>query len=208
MPVFQHDYHTETAGTVIEEIVPPVVGMIPRLTTFRYESAATAHTLTVMRPVANTSCSKYSASGQTILNVLQPDAMKDSAGADEALAANDFVVYQIEDGSYGASKVSSVSGSAITMAANLAGTVDEGATIWLMGELGRSTHFSFTTQASTVDSFTDLNLQAGLNFQVSPKNIRTGVNDVLLVQSNNATNAGFLHSLSGHYVEESDVTLT
>jgi len=208
VPVFQLDYHTETAGTVIEEIVPPKENMIARITGIIYEAAATAHTLTVMRAVANTSCSKYSASGQTVLNVLQPDAMKDSAGADEALAANDFVVYQTEDGTYGASKVSSVSGNAITMTANLAGTVDEGGTIWLMGELARTTHVAMNAKASTVNILEGLAIQAGLPQQASPKNIRDGANDPLLIQSDNATNAGFLRSISGVYAAVSDITTT
>jgi hypothetical protein len=125
---FGLDRLTQTAGTVITQVVPPnTKGGRAVITNVAYVCAATAHTLTFMKALGQTVATAAAASGQAVVNVEAKTFL------DQTVAANDFAVVQHSDGTYGVYLVSSVSSLAITFASNLTAAVADNAKIWWFG---------------------------------------------------------------------------
>lgn len=127
-------------GTVINRLVEPIPGLITNISDLWYTCAGTAHTLTLMRPLGLAFASSAAAAAQTTLNIDRDPGVYSAYGvvdvADNAIAANDFVVYQTADGTYTFDKVASVSGLALTMTANIpTSTVLKGAPVWFFGAI-------------------------------------------------------------------------
>jgi hypothetical protein len=107
-------------------------------------------------------------------------------------AANDFVGLVYDDGSWAAHKISSISGKAYTMTANLSKAVLQGSSAFLFGVSGDHTGRQFTMKASTVTTLVD-------NVSGWCTALRNG--QPILVHSNNATAAGILTGPSYRYVD-------
>jgi len=211
MPVFQNDYHTESAGTAIVELIPSVSGMTPRLTDFAYKCAGTAHNTRWLRAVAATTAAANAAAGQKVIEFTDTGAMKNpSDGSDEVIAANDYVVYQV-DGGGGAiieewNTVASISGNDVTLTNNIAKAIDAGGRIWIFGEIARACHVTHLAEINAVNTRVQLTVQGGIPGQLDPYNARTGFGDPCLFVSDNLTAAGALKHLSGGYSSEVAMT--
>lgn len=179
---------TQTAGTVITRVVPPAEGLRACVGSFRYEAAATAHSLTMMVAVDEVEVSSEAASGQAVVNMNRVP----TAGDGSVIANTDFFIIQYEDGSWAVHKVSSASGKAITMTANLSQAVLKGAKAFFMGAPGDHTDRIWTMKASTITVFdaSDFRIRAASG---------SYLNSPILVHSDNATNAGTLYYLSYYY---------
>ena len=212
---------TQNAGTVITRLITPMQNMFTRLLYLVYTAGATAHTLTVMRPLGVTTFTADAASGQAVVNIAEdPGAYSTNTGgtprtANNGIAANDFVVYEAADGTYVLDTVSSVSTLAITLSNNLpTGGVVEGGKFWFFGVIGDTNpadalaHPQFTLAASTVTTLGGSPGEAvgGIVGTIphgelwADMDVRhDGKNQPLIIHSGNATNAGVLEQVVAAY---------
>lgn len=179
---------TQTAGTEITRVIPPNPDGRGCVGNFRYEAAATAHTLTMMTTIMTVKCASDAASGQAVLALDQMPVTPDAT----IVAAGDWFVVQHEDGTWNAYKVSSVSGLNITMTGNFSGKVKAGSSVHFMGAPADHSLRQFTMKASTTTEFDagDFRIRAATG---------SAKNTPVLVHSNNATNAGTLYWLSYYF---------
>lgn len=204
MAVFYRGYHTESAGTAIVEVIPPSGNGIVQVQRLVYTSAATAHTLYIMRACGQTTTVQGSLSGATTITLAQTDPGKATTGADETLAASDYLVWQSQTGKYFADTVSSVSGSVVTLSNALTADVLAGANVWAFMELGRATHTQLKPAVSTTTEYIGI-FQAGIPIQQGLNFSRSGSGEPLLIISNNITAAGSIDYISGVYVSADNV---
>jgi len=146
------DYHTETAGTTIDEQIPGSNGVRLALLFYSVVTGATAHTLALLEPStstgSNNTTSAAAASGQKVINVTNTPL--DPAG--NAAAASDIVAYQCTDGSWEFNTIASVSTKAITHGTNLAKAVGSGAYYVIFGVVGDGVGPRFALTASVTNN--------------------------------------------------------
>ena len=193
MPAHHFDHHTETAGTVIIELVPPLENYKARLTALVYTAAATAHDLIIMRCINKVQTTAAAAAAATTIVLSSA-----SFGAD-TLASGDYVVVEHADGTYGFHLASGLATLTLTINA-LAKAVNAAANVWIMGAITDTTyHSTIKSIASTRVEFKD----AAAGIAESGYNIgtysRDGLGDPLLVYSANGTNAGIVNLGSAVY---------
>lgn len=182
------DYHTESAGTTIDEEVQGADGKRLALIGYNYLAAATAHTMSVMYPGGTrTTTSAAAAASQKVINVT--DAPKDPGG--NAIAASDIVAYQVSDGTWEFNTVASLSTLAVTHGTNIATAVLSGALYRIFGVVGDGAKFNFGLTASTTSEGYDA------IFALAPHK-----GDPLYVSIDNGTNAGFLNNLIFAYINK------
>lgn len=175
---------TQTAGTVISVLLPPKKKAFTRVTTFKYTCGATAHTVTAMQSLGMARLSAAAASGQAVIKLAeQPVASGNN------VAANDFLVVEFPDGTFALVKVSSVSGLTITLTANLAAALAKGSRVWMLGVVGDG-HPQHLMTVSVVNTFQDTLI--GVAQSKNP-------DEPLVLQSDNATNAGSFELVSAAY---------
>lgn len=170
-------------GTAITRTIPPSANLFTHLTNLKYTAAGTAHTLTVMRPLAApTTLTAAAASGQAVINV---------AALVGSMATNDYVVIKLSDGTYHTGVVSSVSTLAVTLTANLSAPgAAIGAKVWNLGVVGDHTNTQFNAIESVTTTYTDgVSSIVGTTAKESP----------MIVHSNNATATGTIENVSGGY---------
>lgn len=192
---------TQTAGTVIQYLVPPDVRGFTRISNIVYTAAGTAHTLTFMRPIGRTTVASAGATGQAVVNITaDPGVAAGYAGISNAIAANDFVAIRTaSDGITRLYKVSSVSTLAITMTANLVVAVAAGDIFWFFGittdtdGVTGSAHPALNGTASATTTYTDTTGGVVSSFRVY---------EPILVNSDNATAAGTLQQINWAYTIE------
>lgn len=179
---------TQTAGTVIKRLIPPVPGARSCVGNWSYTAAATAHSLVFLVPFAQVAANSTADSGQAVINLNQVPTAADGS----IIAANDYIVTQYDDGEWSEHLISSVSGAAITVSANFSKDVPQGAAVYFMGAPADHTNRTFTCDASTTTSFPagDFRVRAA----TSPL-----PNQPILAYSANATNAGTLKWLNFFY---------
>jgi hypothetical protein len=209
---------TQTAGTVISRLVEPWKKAYTRISDLWYNAGATAHVITAMRPLYKVTTSAAAAAGQAVINI-SADPGNYSAiftinTANNLIAANDYVVYQTADGNYTLDTVSSVSTLAITMTNNVptAGVLN-GADFWWFGITtdtnpgDNQAHPQFDCPASGVTKFGSDPGEAVMGFigtiqglsPVVPNWKINGQNEPMILQSNNATNAGTMEKVAAVY---------
>lgn len=130
--------NTQTAGTIIKQLVEPWPNAWTRITGYRQTVSTTAHLLTLMRPFNLTTFSADAAAAQAVVNITADPGAYSAAGAlataNNLIAANDWVVYEAADGTFVMDVVSSVSTLAITLTANLpTGGVKKNGKFWFFG---------------------------------------------------------------------------
>lgn len=182
---------TATADTVIRHVVPALRNAIARIMKLVYTAAGTAHTVTVMRPIASaTTLAADCAGTATITLTASLDATSN------ALAANDIVVLRRKDTDFHhLGIVSSVSSLTVVLTAALPTTFEAGSDIWNFGIPGdtnpypgdNAAHPGFTGTASATTTYS--NDQVGIVAAFSK-------NEPLVVSSNNATAAGVIEQVS------------
>lgn len=182
---------TASSGTELLRVCPPKANRFTRVHSWIYDCGGTAHTVTLMVPVARVKVLTDAAAGQAVVKMSQ--APVGTTGA--KIAANDYFVVKDESGVFGAYRVNAVSGTSITIdvsigSADSSGFVNKliaGSFIWFFGATSLHSKRQFTMKASTVTSMPD----ASNGWATSP-----GKNEPILVHSNNATAAGTLVGLS------------
>ena len=203
MPSFHDGYQTQSSGVHITSAIPGLAGHIPRLTHIEFRIAATAHTLYVMKCCGNTAAGEEAASGQAALEFDDTSPLITPAGAPETVAASDWCIIQTTAGLQ-VNDIASLAGNVVSFNDNFSAVVEKGAPIWVFGELTRAVHTSLELEASKTTVYQDLMIQGGIAKESDVYQTRAGSGEPLLIVSDNPTNPGFLRSLSGVYVPDSD----
>lgn len=227
---------TQNAGTVIRTLVPPpsshrspplvykkfnnrpnwLAAGRTHLTSLIYTSAATAHTVTLLRPCNYTYFNGAVAKNSTTFIIsddpgvystnykypMPQGATVEANVADNAIAGSDLVAYQLIDGTWVVDLVSSLSGLTLTMTTatpNITGGgIADGQVLFFFGIVGDTdpatglAHAKCVTTASTTNVDL-LNGITGAGFSA----LHPG--DPMLIISNNASNAGTLVSAGGYF---------
>ncbi len=184
--VFHQGENTETLDTVIRAFIPPKARTKILITTFKYTAAATAHVLSIIQVRGRTTVASDAAASQKVVNlVAQPEAGNDVAAADLMAfeLANGLVIFDV---------VASVVTLAITMTVNFAQIVKAGSPVWFFGVAGDSGVDTLALKLSTQTSHVD-----DLAGVISA----TEQGDPLILESDNATAAGFLNIIAGIYAK-------
>lgn len=183
---------TAAAGTVINALVPPSRNAFTRVSQVRYTAGATAHAVTALRSLGNTTASANAASGQAVVNVTA-----NPGPAGNALAANDWLaIRHAVDGITRVYQVSSISSLAVTLTGNLAVAVTASDKIWMFGVAADTdprtgaAHVALAAGANATTTYTDDN--AGVVASI-------GKDEPILLQSSNATNAGTINLVTACY---------
>lgn len=198
---------TQTAGTVITRLIEPHPDAWTRITSVTVNTAATAHILTLLRPLGRTRFSADAAAAQQVVNISADpgDYPSGVRTADNAIAANDYVAYQAADGTFVLDTVSSVATLAITLATNLpTGGVKEGEYFWFFGIVtdtnpnDAQAHPRFNLLANTQ---TILGRDANLGTIPDHKllDIGRGTFQPLVLVVDNGTNASTIESVGVEY---------
>ena len=179
---------TQTAGTVINRLVPGRKNAITRITKIVYTAAATAHTITVMRVLGSTTLSAAAAASQAVINLVA-----DPGPSGNGIAANDYLAIENDDGTVFLDTVSSVSSLAITMTTNLVTALSAGAKVWFFGVAANTdpklleAHMTLTGTASVTTTYSESVVGVFASHEEY---------EPILVQSNNASNAGTIEQVS------------
>lgn len=180
---------TATAGTALVRLIPPGLDTARACVgNFGYDCGSTAHTMTMQVTMFTSSASSDAASGQAVINLTSAPTAFDGT----IIAANDYISFPYEDGTYGYGKVSSVSGLAITLTANLSKKVLKGSPVWFHGAASDHTDRQFTMKASAVTTFNsgDFRIRAAAAYDKGQP---------ILVYVDNITAAGVWQYLSFYY---------
>lgn len=183
-----------------------------------YTAGSTAHDVYVMRPLNWAVVNGDVAANATVINLLTnpgaystsgsykyklpADASVPSNVSSNNIAANDYVAYQLRDGTWKLNTVASVSSLAVTVNTAVpnftGGGIEDGSILFFFGvstdtvpQTGVA-HTYFTSVAST-----RTDLLASARPGVSFSSLNPG--DPLMIYSANASNAGILSSVMGHY---------
>jgi hypothetical protein len=193
---------TATADTVINVVIPPNSAGRTCITKVRYTAQGTAHTLYAMRPLGETTVSSAAAASQKVINIKADpgDYSSTSATSDNALAANDWLVIQNDDGTCFADKVASITGLAVTMTTNLGAALSAGNKVWDFGVVGDTDPQNLLPHPSwpsLLAASTSTNLPiSSADFLV----VGHAASRPILLQSNNATAAGTFIEVCWKYV--------
>jgi hypothetical protein len=209
---------TESAGTVITALVAPKKRSITRITELLYTSGTTAHTLTILRPVARTTiASAVTASANTITLTSVGVALNPSSGAVENLAANDYIAWEQDDGTFDYDIISAINTTTkvVTLTGTAASAAAAGRYVWQFMEVGRASHVILTPQVALATYYTSFttrfaNETAGVCTSGIPKDVdpynysQSGIQRYapLLLHSTNATAAGKIVAVNGYYARK------
>jgi hypothetical protein len=205
---------TENAATAIVRLVEPLSGHFTRLVSLWYTCGSTAHYAAIMRPLNKTTVASAASASQAVINITaDPGDYSTVPGggtvrtSDNGIAANDYCVYQCNDGTYVVDTVASVATLAITMTTNVpTGGVAAGAPFWFFGihsdtnPQDAQAHPKYNLYASVT---TYLDNDAG--FCGSIKGITsgmTGKGEPVIVYIDNATAAGYLEQVVAAYTSK------
>lgn len=128
-----HGKVTAAAGTVFTACLQPRAGGFTRVSTLRYSTGNTAHTITMMRPIGRTTAA---AAANAATNTLTLTADPNPSG--NALAANDYIAVRESDGitrQYTASAWNSTT-KVVTINSNFVAAVAVGTKVWGFGVIG------------------------------------------------------------------------
>lgn len=178
---------TQTLGTPILRVVPPCDDARSVLGSFQYTPGATAHDLTCMVSQSDSVVTSDVLAGATAI----PIGGQLNGFDGSAVTANDYVVVQYEDGTWGAILVTSATALVLTVPATSQKILKD-SKIFFMGVAGDHPNRQFRTTASTAYVFNsgDFRVRAATSSKkASP----------LLFYSGNATAAGVLHYLNYWY---------
>lgn len=194
---FTWDYHTESAATEITEIAIPQANKRVKLTTLRYTPAATEHDLKVMKALEQVTLTAASAATDTTLDLSQVTFGTDT------LASGDWLIVELADGTFYATKVSSIASLVATVSPGIPSgkAANANAKVWIMGAPTETYHLSFKSGTSAEKTFSDPVGGVGESgFDGGGSFFRDGLGDPLLFLSANGTNAGALNWGAGVYV--------
>jgi hypothetical protein len=218
---------TASADTIICQLIQPWRGftkILQALTT----TGATAHLLTMLRPLGRTFFTAAAAAGQRVVHVESDPGMYSTAGVggthfppnsalvfstpDNPIATNDWVAYEAADGTYVVDTVASVAaiggsqGKILTLSTNLpTGGVAKTGLLWYFG-LATDTnpnngqpHPRYDLPANTQNVFGGKE-NLGTILDHPSLNLGGGSYQPLLLQIDNPTNASILEGVGVSYV--------
>jgi hypothetical protein len=191
---------TAAAGTPITFMAPPSREGYTLLTAFIYKAAGTEHTVTVMRSLEATTLSASEAAAATVIDVTAAPGTGTPAGL---IAANDWVVIQLDDGNFFLVKVSSVSANAITIATALPSAAAASNAFWFFGAPGD--HVSSQTTLKT-NHAVGSQYKTGTSQTITRADYAAGLlrshakHQPVVLYSDNATAAGQFEQITGAYV--------
>lgn len=181
-----YGYLTQAAGTPIVRVIPPADDLRSCLGSFRYTPGATAHLLTVMVAMSETLVTSDVAAGATSI----PVGGLLSAFDGSAIASGDYIITQLEDGTW-VPMLCSAGGLTLTVPAT-AQKIKAGTKVFMMGAAADHPNRTFQTTASTVYDFVagDFRIRAATGSKkASP----------LLFYSPNNVAAGFSHFVAYYF---------
>jgi hypothetical protein len=184
--IFNSGSVTQNAGTVIQAGIPPRKNRFLRLKALRYQTAGTLHTITLMSTLGTTTTTAQAAASQKNIVV----AADPGAATSDPVSANDVLSWVKADGTLYFDTVNAVTGLTITMTNNLTEILASGATVYFHGIAGDHTgQKQLKAQANTLAVFE------------GPEGVwgDTVVNQSLVINADNGTNAGVLLHASGVY---------
>lgn len=202
---------TQTAGTVIVQVIEPWPGAMTRITGMRISTLGTAHILTMLRPLNIAYASAAVAvSGTSLVLDRQPgdfNANGTVATADNNIATNDYVVYQMADGTY-VGELVTVSSLTLTITSAGTGGIAAGAPVWFFGIVtdtnpnDNRAHPRFNLAASSTTTFSRAD---GMTTIPDHRNMDLGDGcfQPLLFIIDNGTNASTIESVGVEYVRKS-----
>jgi hypothetical protein len=178
---------TETATTPITRLIPPKVGFIPRVFSFVFECGATADTVTLMTTQDSANIATAAVVGATTLTITRPLLTADST----PMAASDWIVYQQDDGTWKEAKITSVSGSVVTIPATTKAVLIN-TRVYLIGAPAdhADRQFSVVAMVRTDFSATIAGLATGPRY-----------GEPILVHAANAVTQGTVHLVEFGYVK-------
>lgn len=187
---------TITADTLIEVVIPPKDGCRTRVMKFEYTSAGTAHTVTLMKPLGQTTLSAAAGTGQAVVNLTADPGTGTVAGG---IAANDYLIIRKEStGVVYLVKVSSVATLAITLTANVPVAFSAADTVWFYGiptNVRTNTavgHMALLPPVSATTTFSSTDWGEGI-FTTD------GRDEPVIISSTNATAAGTMKLINAAY---------
>jgi len=196
-------YKTETAATIIQHNIPPIgVGYRSVLMRAVYLAGATAHTLSLLYPATNNgghapaaatllgsknTASAAHAAGVSVINVTNTPLSP--AGA--AAAQYDVIAYECLDGTWEFNEIVSVATKAITVGTATAKAIASGAKVRIIGILADGYNMQLSCTASVTVDYSDEN-----GVLMHPD-----MNEPCVIQSNNATHAGFFMQGNVAYID-------
>lgn len=191
---------TQSADTVITQLIQPKSGAIARVNKIQYTSGSTAHTLQFLRSQGSTTTTAASAAGDSTITLSSTSPItSDFSSASETLAANDWLAVQSTDGTYELAKVSSVSGSVVTLTATLAKAVASGATVYAFYELARA---ATAAGRPAILFYPTVSTLSSIGSEDHASAIVDGVvaGAPVMVHSSNATGQGYIQAIAGCYL--------
>ena len=204
MPFYTTGYNTTSAGTEITSICPPNGDMIPVVRGFKYRNGATIHKLYFCSPLGVTRTIEFTDASGTTLELARNDPGKATDGTTIALAADDWIAYRTRSGALEARKISSITGTTVTITAT-GEEVEVGAEVWAFyGSLDIHASESFDVAASDTVSYDNLHIQCGVPAQRGKEAPVSGSGMPMLVWSDNVTNAGKLDYVQYEWIPASE----
>jgi hypothetical protein len=191
---FHIDNHTETAGTVITELIPPREDSRVRLTKLVYTAGATAHDIVIMKSLQKVRTTAAAVSTATTIVVSSASFVGTS------IASGDYLCVEHEDGTFGLYLASGLSTLTVTINALTKG-VPSGADVWIFGSPtgDASYHCTLKSVASTRIEFADPTSGICETGYDDGSYSSTGAGDPMMVYSANGTNAGAINQGSAIY---------
>lgn len=198
---------TESADTAIVGLIPPNSVGKTVLSTLTYKCGSTAHTLSFLRSQGATTTSASAAASQAdiVLTSVQPALNIAGDSLAETLAANDYLCIKHSDGTYGAYKVSSVSGYTVTLSSNLTKAVSANAPVWAFYEVART--LGTPSIQVLVPTASAVNIFPGGGATPPAMEGEIGIasslnrNEPIMIQSNNATAQGWIIAATAIYTD-------
>lgn len=176
---------TANAGTVILKLIRAMRNAFTRLMKFSYTAGATAHDVTVLRPIGKTTLTAAVTAGDATVYIAA-----NPGPSGNALAANDFIALRNLSGNQEAAKVSSISGLTVILTAGTVFAYEAGSACW---------DFGIITDTDPNTGLAHPIFAGAATATIAPADV-TGAGIVetwnkdepLLIYSGNATNAGVL----------------
>src|SRR5690606_19039441 len=184
---------TANANTAIVGLIPPNKFAFTRLMYVIYNCGSTAHTLRFMKCVGRTTLASAAASGQAVGNLAAQPSYNGRASVAGNIATSDYGAVRLSDGSihFGILTVSTL---AVTFGSSLPVAAAAGADFWTFGAIGEAGHAQHLVTASKARPENEYSSPSGIFGS-------DGVDEPLLIYSNNASNAGTIEDAYAHYVK-------
>lgn len=195
------------AGTVINRLVEPMRNASTVIAHLTYQQGVTLHTITIMRPLGSTTVASAASANQAVINITADPGVYASGTriANNAIAANDYVVYRCSDGTFVLDTVASVSSLAITMTTNVPSMgVPAGAPFWFFGTINDTnpcdsqSHPKFIMAPGyngTLTSSNRIHLGDQPGDSIAGVLASFGLYEPLIIQSDNVTTTGTIEQV-------------